>query len=122
MIGEDDDFISSITAEESWWEGDDDDNDDDNEANGATSRLFGNAGATPNIKVDAKKVVSREIFDVDDNSTLPSLQKKANEMEEDGNTTVHAILNAPPRMRRTIVNDESTISSNITMDTRMDAV
>ena len=35
---------------------------------------------------------------------------------------MHDMLAAPPLMRRTIINDESTISSNLTMDTRMDAV
>ena len=34
---------------------------------------------------------------------------------------MHTILDAPPPVRRT-VNDESTISSNLAIDTRMDAV
>ena len=43
-------------------------------------------------------------------------------MKEEGDTTTHNILNAPPPMRWTIVNDESTISSSLTMNNRMDAV
>ena len=116
VIGEDDDFIFSMTAEESWWD------DDGEEENGATNRLFGNAGTTSNIKVDAKNMISKDIPDVDNIATLSSLQTDADKMEEDGDTTVHVMLNVPPLIHRTIVNNESTILSNITMYTRMDAV
>ena len=67
-------------------------------------------------------MVSRDVPDEDDNNTLPSLHTKADDVEEDDETAMKDMLNAPPPMRRTIVNDESTISSNLTMDTRMDTV
>ena len=105
-----------MTTEELWWD------DDVNKANGTTNRTVGNTGSTTTIKVDAKNVVSRDIPDVDDNATLPSLQTKTDEMEEEGNTTIKDMLNTPPPVRRTIVNDESTISSSFTMDTCMDAM
>ena len=34
-------------------------------------------------------------------------------------TTMNEILASPPPMKRNIVNDDSTITSNLTMDTRM---
>ena len=43
-------------------------------------------------------------------------------MEEDDDAALHDLLNAPPPVRRTNVNDDSTITSNLTMDTRMDTV
>ena len=59
-----------MTAEESWW--------DDNvyEVNRSTNRTVENDGSRPTIKVDTTNVVSRDIPDVDDNATLPSLQKR----------------------------------------------
>ena len=60
--------------------------------------------------------------DIGDNDTLPSLQIKVENMEEDSNVTMNNLLHTPSPMRRSIVNDTSTISSNITMDTRMDTV
>ena len=67
-------------------------------------------------------MVSRDISDVDDNTTLPFLQTKADEMEEEGDTTIHDILIAPHPIHQTIVNNESTISSSLTMDTCIDAM
>ena len=67
--------------------------------------------------IDANNVVSRKVPNTDDINTLPSLQTKYDEVEEPGNVTMHDLLNTPPLMMRTIINDESTISSNLTMDT-----
>ena len=58
---------------------------------------------------------------MDDNNSLPSLNTKADVEEIDG-AVLRELLNAPPPVRRTVVNDESTIASNLTMDTRMDTV
>ena len=66
--------------------------------------------------------MTREVPDAEDNNSLPSLHTKADDVEENDGSVLKNLLYAPPPMRRTIVNDESTISSNLTMDTRMDAV
>ena len=72
---------------------------------------------------DAKNVVSREVSDTEDNDALPSLRTKTDAVEEGGNEAMHDLLNDPTSpVWRTILNDESTISSNITMDTRMEMV
>ena len=70
------------------------------------------------IKINAKNVVTRDIPDIDDSVTLPSLHINAGKGEED-NTTMYNILKAPPPMSQPLVNDKSTSSSNITMDTRI---
>ena len=70
-------------------------------------------------KIDAKRVVNAEEPDVDDDNTLPSLHTKAGEDEMVDDTTMNEILASPPPMKRNIVNDDSTITSNLTMDTRM---
>ena len=108
VIGEDDEFITSASAEDSWWDEDDVPKD--------------GKQATQRITIDAKNVVSREVPDAEDNNSLPSLHTKADDVEECDGSVLKDLLNAPPPMRRTIANDESTISSNITMDTRMDTV
>jgi len=105
-----------MADEESWWD------EDVDEANGKIHRTVGNDGFTPTIKVNAKNMVSRVIPDIDYNTTLPSLHTKADEMEEEGATTIHDILNAWSTTRRMIVNDKPTISGNLTMDTCMDAL
>ena len=71
---------------------------------------------------ERKNVVTREVPDKDDNDTLPSLQTKVDDVEEGGNGIMNELLNAPPSVRRTILNDESTISSNITMYTHTETV
>ena len=70
-------------------------------------------------KIDAKRVVNAEEPDVEDDNTLPSLHTKAGEDEMVDDTTMNEILASPPPMKRNIVNDDSTITSNLTMDTRM---
>ena len=70
-------------------------------------------------KIDAKRVVNAEEPDVEDDNTLPSLHTKAGEDEIVDDTTMNEILASPPPMKRNIVNDDSTITSNLTMDTRM---
>ena len=74
---------------------------------------------TKQITIDAKNLVSHDVPDENDNNTLPSLHSNADEVEVDDSTVLKDVLNDPPLMRRTIVNDESTVFSNITMDTRM---
>ena len=64
------------------------------------------------VLINAKNAVSRGIPDYDDNNTIPSLHTKLDETEE----------NSSIIMRCTIVNDELAISSNLTMNTRMDTV
>ena len=61
-------------------------------------------------------MVSRDVPNEDNNKTLPSLHAKVDEVEEDDGTVLKDILNAPPLMRCTIVNNDSTISNNITID------
>lgn len=78
------------------------------------NRTTGNVGSTSTIKIYAKNVVARYISGVDDNSTLSFLYTHDDKVEEEDT--------APPPMYYTIVNDDFTISSNLTMDTRMDAV
>ena len=103
-----DEFISSTSAEDSWWD------------NGISTT--GEEQGTNRITIDARNVVSREVPDEDDNNILPSLHTKADEVEENNGTVLKDMLNAPPFIRCTIVNNESTISSNITTDTRMEIV
>lgn len=88
VIGEDDEFISFMTVEESWWD------DNVNKTNETINRTVGNTDSTHTMKVDAKYVLSRDIHNVDDNATLPSLKTKTTEMEEDGDATIHDILSA----------------------------
>ena len=78
--------------------------------------------AKTRVIVDAKNVFSLEVPDTDDNNALPSLYTKAGEIEEDGVTMIQNILAAPPPMQRTVINDESTISSNFIMDNYMGEV
>ena len=107
VIGEDDEFISSTSGETSWW-----DEDLETDGNQRTQR----------ITIDAKNVVTRDVPDAVDSNSLPSLHTKADEGEEDDGAAMNDLLNAPPPVRRTNVNDDSTITSNLTMDTRMDTV
>ena len=60
--------------------------------------------------------MSKEEPDVDDDNTLPSLQTKSGEDEAGDDTQMNDILISPPSMKRSIVNEESTITSNLTMD------
>ena len=115
VIGEDEKSISSMTGVDSWW--------DKTEGNavGTPSQRNVAIGATKKTSIDAKNVVTIDIPDVNDNETLPLPHIKAGEGDED-NTTMNDIITAPPPMIRTLVNDKSTISSNITMDTQMDSV
>ena len=71
---------------------------------------------------DANNVVSREVPDTDDNDIFSSLQTKSDNVNEGDNDVMNEFLNNPSPIRRTIPNDESTIASNITMDTRMEMV
>ena len=103
-----DEFISSTSAEDSWWD------------NGISTT--GEEQGTNRITIDARNVVSREVPDEDDNNILPSLHTKADEVEENNGTVLKDMLNAPPLMQRTIVNDKSSISRSITMDTIMETV
>ena len=70
-------------------------------------------------KIDAKNAINRDVPDVEDNQPLPFLHTKAGEDEEDESTVMQNILSLPPTMRRSVANDESTITSNLTMDTRL---
>jgi len=72
--------------------------------------------------IDAKNNVSSDVPDTDNNNTLLSLQTKVDEVEDSGNVVMYELLNAPPLMRWTTINNESAISSNLTMDTQMEAV
>ena len=108
FIGEDNEFVSSTSAEDSWW------------VNNITTT--GGEQGTKLITIDAKNVVSREVPDEDDNNTLSSLHTRVDEVEEDDGTALKDMLYAHPLMRRTIVDNDSTISSNITMSTRTDRV
>ena len=74
VIVEDDEFITSVSTVDSWWDNDQED------IQGASKRK---AGITKVI-VDTKNFIPREILDTDDNITLPSLNIKADELEEDG--------------------------------------
>ena len=103
VIGEDDEFISSTSGEASWW-------DEDLDVTDGKQR-------TQRITIDAKNVVSRDVPDADDTNSLPSLHTKADEGEDDDGAALNDLLNAPPPVRRTNVNDDSTITSNLTMDT-----
>ena len=84
--------------------------------------ITGGHKATRRVTIDAKNVVSRDVSDNCDNNIFLSLNNKADDVEEDDTTAMKDMLNEPPPMRRTIVNDESTISSSLTMYTRMDTV
>ena len=89
---------------DSWW-------DDD---------IVNTGGKHTKVVVDAKNVVFRVVPDKEDNQSLLTLNTKVEDIKEDIEV-MHNMLNATPLVRRT-VNDESTISSNLMMDTRMDAV
>lgn len=62
---------------------------------------------------------TRDIRYTCNNKTLPSLHTKADELEKVVNTTIQEFHTVPLHIRRTLVNDESKISSNITMDIHM---
>ena len=113
VIGEDDTFITSTSAEDSWWDEENDDAEEDN----SKRKIAVDTSKKP--KIDAKRVVNAEEPDVEDDNTLPSLHTKAGEDEIVDDTTMNEILASPPPMKRNIVNDDSTITSNLTMDTRM---
>ena len=81
-----------------------------------------NADSTPYINGDARNIISIDKSDIDDNATIPQLETKANKMEENILTAIQDILYEPPPTRQTIVNDKSTTSSNLTMDTCMHVV
>ena len=74
------------------------------------------------MPIDAKNADSHDVPDNDDNNTLTSLHTKADEVEEDGTFKKKYMLHNLPPMRRTSINDESTIFSNITMDNQMETV
>ena len=62
VIGEDDEFISSILVKNSWW-------DDD-------IGMTEGAQGTKRITIDAKNMVFPDVPDNNDNNTLPSIQKR----------------------------------------------
>ena len=108
VIGEDDEFISSISVEDSWW-------DDD----------FGmtkGAQGTKHITIDTKNMVSWDVPGDNGDNTLPSLQTKADDIEENGAYVMKEFLNSPPPIRCTIIKDKSMISRNITLDTQIETV
>lgn len=74
------------------------------------------------VVVDAKNGVSCDLQDADDNLTLPSINTKVDEVKEDGVPAIQYILAALSPMHRTNMNDESIISSNLTMYTQINAV
>ena len=115
FIGEDDEFITSTSAEDSWW-------DDATEEEEDQSGRKGAIDTSKKAEIVAKNIISRDVPNIEDNKTLPSLHKKAGEDEEGGATAMKEILMLSPPMQRKVANNESTITSNLTMDTRMDVV
>lgn len=74
VIGEDNVFIISMSTEDSWW--DDADEDDEEQIDRKVA-----VDTSKKKKNDTKNVVTREVPDVEDNETLPSLHTKAGEDE-----------------------------------------
>ena len=68
VIGEDDELISFTSAEDSWW-------DEDVEITGVHK-------VTKRVTINTRSVVSRDAPDNCDNNTLPSLNTKADDVEE----------------------------------------
>jgi len=101
-----------MSTSDSWW------NDDQEDIQGISKHMTD----INKVIVDTKNVTSCETPNTNNNVILPSLNKKTNEVEEDGIPVIQDMRAAPPLMCRTIVNDEFIISSNITMETRMDMV
>ena len=91
VIDKDDEFITFISTEESWW---DDAIEDDKRQSGRNMAIDTSKKKT----IDAKNVVSRNVPDVEDDQTLPSLHTKAGESEEGGSTAMQNILSSPPTM------------------------
>jgi len=115
IVGEDDKFIASTFAEDSWW---DDVTEEEEDQSGRKVAI----DISKKAKIDVKNVLSSDVPGVEDNNTLPSLHTKSGEDEEGGATAMQEILISPPPMRRIVANDELTITSNLTMDIRMDVV
>lgn len=110
VIGEDDEFMTSSSAEDSWW------GDATEEEKEQSDRKV-----AIDAVIDAKNVVTMDVPDVEDNQTLPSLRTKVGD-EEGVSTMMQDILMSPPPMQRSATNDESTITGNLTIDTRIDVV
>ena len=106
MIGEDNEFVATASKLDSWW--------DDDEAEDTTTK------DKPKVVIDATNVVTREVPDEEDNDLLPTLNTKVESDEDDNVATMQAILNVPPPVRCTIVDDDTTISSSLTIDAHMD--
>ena len=114
-IGEDDDFISSISAEDSWW--------DDKEVKNETgSKRMVAIDGTQQVAINAKNVVSRDVLDADNDDSQPSLNTKANETGGMSSQGMYDFLHASPPTRCVIIINNSTISINLTMDTMTDRV
>ena len=76
----------------------------------------------PKVVIDATKVITRNVPDEDDSPSLSSLNTKVEGDNEDKFETMQKMLDAPPLLRRTTTNDDTTISSILTMYNCMDAV
>ena len=109
VIGEDDEFIATVSKSESWW--DDEDIDD------------ANTSDKPKVVIDAKNIITRDVPDEEDNASIPTLNTKVEGEGVDNAAMMQSMLSEPPPLRRNNANDDTTVSSSLTMktmDTRLD--
>lgn len=76
VIGEDDEFISSMSTRDSW------EHNTLDKPQGISCRCTIHVDPAPTIKVNKRNVVSREMLDTGNNTKLPSLYTKTDEMKK----------------------------------------
>ena len=80
VIGEDDEFIATVSKSDSWW--------DDDEAEDKNAKYN-------KVVIDAKTIVTREVPDEEDNASLPTLNTKVEGDEEYNIATMQSMLSGP---------------------------
>lgn len=103
VVGEDDMAMSGICGDEPWWE------------------IGVETDTVPkyNISVDVSNITSGKVVPVPDDGSIPSINTRKTSVP---NVSVAAMLNAPPPVQPQRSLDDATVSSGVTLDTRLDTV
>ena len=103
VVGEDDMAMSGICGDEPWWE------------------IGVETDTVPqhNVLVDVSNITSGKVVPVPDDGSIPSINTRKTSVP---NVSVAAMLNAPPPVQPQRSLDDATISSGVTLDTRLDTV
>ena len=104
VVGEDDMAMSGICGDEPWWE------------------IGEKTDTVPkhNVLVDVSNITSGEAVPVPDDGSIPSINTRKGTSVS--NISVADMLNAPPPVRPQRSLDDTTVSSGVTLDTRLDTV